>query len=410
MPETEDLFRPRIYRVAELLAEVSRVVASEWRQIRVLGQIADLKRYTSGHVYFSLKDETSRLSGVIWRSDAARLRFSPEDGLEVVVTGTLNIYAARGQFQIQVSAVEPVGIGALALAFEQLKRRLQEEGLFAPERKRPLPFLPRRVGIVTSPQGAAIRDILNVLERRHPDLHVTIWPARVQGEDAAREICDGIRGFNRVGGYDVLIVARGGGSAEDLAAFNDEAVARAIADSRIPAISAVGHEVDWTIADYVADLRAPTPSAAAELVIAAKEDIDRRILHARRSISQAARSLLAGVRARIASVSRAAAFAAFRYRLDRGRDRLEAAREMLAEGLRQSLVRKRERFARASEKLSALGPRAVLARGYALVFADGSAAPVRDAALVSRGAALSIRLHRGVLSATVTAAEPEEER
>jgi exodeoxyribonuclease VII large subunit len=451
---TESLLPGHVYGVSELLGEVSRVLSSGWRQISVAGQTSEVRRYPSGHVYLSLKDETGKLSAVMWRSDASRLKFVLEDGLEVVATGTLGLYAARGQFQLQVARVEPVGIGALALAFEQLRARLAAEGLFDAERKRPLPFLPRRIGVVTSPQGAAIRDFLNVLARRHPDLGVTIYPVRVQGEEAAEEIAEGIRRMGAAGVCDVLVVTRGGGSAEDLAAFNDERVARALAASRIPTVSAVGHEVDWTIADYVADLRAPTPSAAAELVIGAKDEIARRLSHARRSLQQLAGRRLAELRGRWGLAARSEALLSYRHVLARRRDRFEAARDALraAAASRPRLLasrvaaasgslldprrllaidRRRERLGRlassvrdkaalsraraqgrfrtAAERLRALDPLSILSRGYAVVFPEGEDRPATDAGALSVGDAVRIRLRRGSLRAAVTEIFPEEE-
>ncbi len=267
---------PRPYTVSELLAEVGSTLRTAWRDVSVVGEIGrfDLR---GGHGYFTLKDRTAAVSAIIFASDLRRVPFQLEPGLEVVARGALDLYAPQGKFQIKVHAIEPVGRGALQLAFEQLKARLAAEGLFGAERKRPIPRLPRAIAVVTSPTGAVIRDILHVLSRRYDGLAVTVYPVRVQGELAAAEIVAAIRHLNRRGGFDVLIVARGGGSPEDLAPFNDERVARALAASGIPTISGVGHETDWTICDLVADLRAPTPSAAAELVCERKDEIARRV-------------------------------------------------------------------------------------------------------------------------------------
>jgi exodeoxyribonuclease VII large subunit len=446
----EPLFPARVYTVGEILAEVSEALSTGWRHVSVVGQVCDLKRYPSGHVYFSLKDEGGKLSAVMWRSDAARLRFTLEEGLEAVARGTLGLYAARGQFQIQVEGIEPVGIGALALAFEQLKRRLSAEGLFAAARKRPLPQLPKRIALVTSPSGAAVSDILQVLSRRHPRIVVTIFPVRVQGPEAAGEIAEAVRRANRVGIFDVLLLARGGGSAEDLAAFNDEGLARAIAASAIPTISAVGHETDWTIADYVADCRAATPSAAAELVVAAEEDLSRRLRVARRGLTQSLRRKVAEARRRATESSSAESLHRFRYRLARDRGRLDDARERIASAVGRlpqllggrvgrataslsrarrvlALARRRGEAARAArslseawrrrvaaskgllagaaDRLSALDPLAVLARGYAVAFPAQGGRPVTDAASVAVGDRLRIRLHRGALGVAVTEKE-----
>ena len=436
-----------VYSVSQLVAEVSTALSSGWRRVAVAGQACEVRRYTSGHVYFALKDATAKLPAVLWRTDALRLRFALEEGMDVVATGTLCLYAARGQFQMQVATLQPVGVGAMQLAFEQLKRRLAAEGLFEPGRKRALPFLPKRVGIVTSPQGAALRDILNVLGRRHRDLHLTIFPARVQGEGSVPQLIEGLRALARLG-CDVVILARGGGSAEDLAAFNDERLARAIAASPVATISAVGHETDWTIADLVADLRAPTPSAAAELVVGAKAEIVRRVFQARRGLANLARRRVAEARGRVAQAARAEALMRFRYTLLRRRDRFEAAQgaileivasrpKMLgdrlaraAEGLsaarrllqiaprretarrleaslrsaaRSAVAASRARLGTAAGRLRALDPLAILARGYAVVYPEGTAAPLTDAARASAGDRLRIRLSRGEIDATVTA-------
>lgn len=241
------------------------------------GEVSNVRRPGSGHLYFTLKDEESQLQAVLYRSQASRLRFDLKDGLQVVAFGDVSVYERGGRYQLTVSEIEPKGVGALQLAFEQLKERLREEGLFDPARKRPIPLLPGRIGIVTSPSGAAIRDILSVIGRRFADVRVLISPVRVQGETAAAEIVAAIDELNRRGDVDVIIVTRGGGSLEDLWAFNEEPVARAIARSRIPVISAVGHEIDVTIADFAADLRVPTPSAAAELVVAKKSELQERL-------------------------------------------------------------------------------------------------------------------------------------
>jgi len=262
--------------------------------LHVLGEIGNLSRPLSGHLYFTLKDPTSELRCVMWRSSAARLRFAPEVGMQVIATGSIEVYTQRGQYQLIVRRLEPRGVGALEIAFRQLKERLEREGLFDPRRKKPLPRIPERVAVVTSPTGAAIRDILHTLRRRFPALDILVYPVRVQGEGAAQEIAAAIRTLNEhaaaLGGIDVMIVGRGGGSLEDLWAFNEEVVARAIAGSRIPVVSAVGHEVDVSISDLVADLRAPTPTAAAELITPTLTDLlatlDRQRLRATRTVGQ----------------------------------------------------------------------------------------------------------------------------
>ena len=256
-----------IWKVSELTVRIRDLLEGAFRDLWVEGEVSNFRAAQSGHLYFTLKDEKSQIRCVCFRDQVRGLKFRPEDGLHVTVRGSLSVYEPRGEYQIYVTHIEPVGLGALQLAFEQLKKKLAAEGLFDAGRKKPLPVLPRCIGVVTSPTGAAIRDILRVLKRRFPNVHVSLYPVKVQGEGAAAEIVRAIRHFNRGSVVDVLIVARGGGSFEDLWAFNEEIVARAIAESEIPVITGIGHETDFTIADFVADLRAPTPSAAAEIVV-----------------------------------------------------------------------------------------------------------------------------------------------
>jgi len=265
--------RRQALTVSELTRRLQGLLETEFVDVWVEGEVSNLKRAASGHMYFSLKDAGAQIRAVVWKTDARLLRFEPKDGMHVLARGSLRVYPPRGDYQVSVQVLEPLGKGSLAQAFEELKERLEKEGLFAPGRKRPLPLLPRRIAVVTSPTGAVIRDILRVLHRRHPTLEVLVYPVRVQGEGAAGEIARAISALNRLGGLDVVILARGGGTLEDLWAFNEESVARAIVASRIPTLSAVGHETDVTIADFVADVRAPTPSAAAELVVQPREEL-----------------------------------------------------------------------------------------------------------------------------------------
>jgi exodeoxyribonuclease VII large subunit len=268
-------FRPperRVWKVRDLVAAVRTHIEREYSDAWVEGEISNFRAPESGHLYFTLKDGNAQIKVVMFRSSARLLRFKPADGLQVVVRGRVTIYEDRGELQISAEYIEPKGAGSLQLAFEQLKAKLEAEGLFAAERKKPIPSLPSRIGVVTSAQAAALRDILNILERRHHSVNVLIYPAQVQGDLASQEVAAGIRYFNDHDNVDVIIIARGGGSAEDLASFNNEGLARTVAASEIPVISAVGHETDFTIIDFVADLRAPTPSAAAELVIRSRQE------------------------------------------------------------------------------------------------------------------------------------------
>src|SRR6478736_5757434 len=267
----------RVFTVTELTVRVRDLLEQEFFEVWVEGELSNCRVWNTGHLYFTLKDGSSQVRAVIFRSALRYLKFKPADGLRVVARGRVSVYEPKGEYQLVCEHLEPQGLGALQLAFDQLKKRLQDEGLFDAARKRPLPLLPRKIGIVTSLDGAAIRDIIKVLRRRYANAHLIIRPARVQGEGAALEIARGLRSLSRMPGVDVVIVGRGGGSIEDLWAFNEEIVARAIAKCPIPVISAVGHETDVTIADFVADLRAPTPSAAAEIVVGAKDEFCGRI-------------------------------------------------------------------------------------------------------------------------------------
>jgi exodeoxyribonuclease VII large subunit len=443
---------PRPYSVSELLAEVGSVLRTSWRDISVTGEIGAWTQ-RGGHGYFTLKDKAASINGIIFASDLKRVKFRVEPGLEVVVRGSLDLWAPQGKFQIKAFGIEPVGVGALQLAFEQLKKKLEAEGLFDPARKRPLPRLPRRIGIVTSPSGAAIRDVLHVLKRRFDGLAVTIYPVRVQGDVAAAEIAEALRAFNRRGGFDVLILARGGGSAEDLACFNDERVARALAASRTPTISAVGHETDWTIADFVADVRAPTPSAAAELVVERKDDLVRRVGDGRARLLRAARSRLGLERARLKGLSRDEGLLRLRWKLKEWRERVGQGRDALVEALERrpvefaarlsagrrtlesfarvaelsrkretvgrlrsllaersgrSFERRRARLSDAAGRLELLSPLSVLARGYAVAYREGSAAPLLSASAVRIGERIRVRLHEGELRAVVSQPDPED--
>src|SRR5271155_3048398 len=289
----------RVYPVSELNAAIRGTLEREFPDVWVSGEISGAKLATSGHYYFTLKEREAQLKAVAFRSAHRYWKFKPQDGLAVLARGRIDVYEARGEYQLLVEMMEPQGVGALQLAFEQLKRKLAAEGLFAPERKRALPRFPRRIGIVTSPRGAAIADMVHILSRRFPGLHIRLYPALVQGEGAVEEVCRGIDFFSRTGWADLVIVGRGGGSLEDLWTFNEEAVARAIAACSIPVVSAVGHETDVTIADFVADLRAPTPSAAAELVVPMRQELLDRIDGCRRQANRAIRYRLAGVGGRV---------------------------------------------------------------------------------------------------------------
>jgi exodeoxyribonuclease VII large subunit len=334
-------FRP-IYTVSQLTAEIRTFLEQNFEHLWVEGEISNLRLPGSGHLYFTLKDESAQLRAVMFRLQNRLLKFEPEDGLQVVCYGRLTVYEPRGEYQIVLDHMEPKGLGALQLAFEQLKERLSKEGLFDPAHKKPMPHLPQRIGIVTSPTGAAIRDILRVIDRRFANVHIIIYPVRVQGEGASQEIAKAIEELNRWPGMDVIIVGRGGGSLEDLWAFNEEAVARAIFRSQIPIISAVGHEVDFTIADFVADLRAPTPSAAAELVVRNKVELIQSLESLGRRLHNAGRTILENRQERLSSLIHRLVDP--RKRLSDVRLRLDDLCARLANSIRHSLSRKQDRL------------------------------------------------------------------
>lgn len=313
----------RIWSVSALVSEIRGHVESTYPDCWVEGEISNVRSAPSGHLYFTLRDEQGQLPVVLFRRQASLLRFRPEAGLHVLVRGRISIYEERGQLQFVAETLEPVGAGSLQFAFEQLKQRLQQQGLFEASRKRPLPPFPRCIGIVTSPTGAVIRDFLNIIARRHAGLDILLYPATVQGEQAAGEIAGGILYFNQTKNVDAIVIARGGGSAEDLAAFNAESLARAIAASSIPIVSAVGHETDFTIADFVADLRAPTPSAAAELLTALQHGVEERVDALQLRLLRACRYTIALAERRFAGVSAESTVARMRSRLDRAQQRVD---------------------------------------------------------------------------------------
>lgn len=439
------------WTVSQLTARIQGKLESEFGDVWVEGEISNCTIPASGHWYFSLKDDGAQVRAVLWKSAARLVKFRPRDGMKVLVRGALRLYPPKGEYQISVEVIEPLGKGSLQQAFEDLKFKLEKEGLFNPSRKRSLPMLPRRIGIVTSPTGAVIQDILRVLSSRFANVEVVLCPARVQGEAAAAEIVQGLRALERVPGLDVIILARGGGSLEDLWAFNEESVARAIAASTVPTISAIGHETDFTIADFVADLRAPTPSAAAERVVKAKAELAERIEALQRRLHAGSQVVMTRVRSRVSSLTSHRVFAAeegrvHRYaqriddlghRAERGlqttlarrRDLLRRTRERLESfhwerqiarhrdgirkdvqrleaGARAAVAARRAAFATVAGKLESLSPLAVLSRGYALVWDERRGGLVRSSRDLSAGDPLRVRVHEGELRAIVTKEEP----
>jgi exodeoxyribonuclease VII large subunit len=441
----------KVWSVSELTGRIRDLLAREFTDIWVEGEISNCHAAQSGHLYFTLKDAKAQVRCVCFRNQVRLLKFRPEDGLHVTVRGSISVYEPRGEYQIYVEHIEPVGMGALQLAFEQLKKRLEAEGLFDPAAKKPLPMLPRRIGLVTSPRGAAVRDVVRILRRRFPNVHLILYPVRVQGEGAAEEIVEGIKFFNRRQLADVLILARGGGSLEDLWAFNEESIARAIRASTIPIITGVGHETDFTIADFAADVRASTPSAAAELVVQTRQEFDRHIAQLQHKMVQRMRYLLLEWRHLLQELAAHPGFrrledllrqnrqqadelvarlgVALLGRLERLRRRFTVAQTRIVAfdlrariaalrlrleqragelGVRAErfLLAKRQRLERLMLQLDERSPLRVLERGYAIVY-DAAGNVVRSADPVSIGDEVAIQLARGRLGAEVKRKERE---
>lgn len=341
----------RIWKVSEITERIAQLLERAFFDVWIEGEVSNCHAAQSGHLYFTLKDARSQIRCVCFRDQARMLKFRPEDGLHVTVRGSLGVYEVRGEYQVYVSHIEPVGAGALQLAFEQLKKKLEAEGLFDEARKKPLPILPRCIGVVSSPTGAAIRDILRVLERRFANVHVQLYPVKVQGDSAAREVVSAIHYFSRAKFADVLIVARGGGSLEDLWAFNEEIVARAIAGSAVPIITGIGHETDFTIADFVADLRAPTPSAAAEVVLRSRQEFERHIGEHQRRLMQGIRYLLSQRRHHVRDLQTHRGFRQLEVLVRRRRQRVDELSSQLAVVLRLRLSAAQQRLTRAGAQI-----------------------------------------------------------
>jgi exodeoxyribonuclease VII large subunit len=416
----------RVYTVTEVTQLIKRVLESAFPLIWVEGEISDLSRAHSGHVYFTLKDETSQLRAIIWRSAAQKVPFKLENGLQVICKGQINVYEPRGQYQLIADVVEPKGKGALQLAFEQLKDRLGKEGLFDPEIKKKLPLFPKKVGVVTSPRGAAIVDVIRTLERRFAKLHILIYPVRVQGEGAAEEIAEGLEYMGSLPDVDVIIVGRGGGSMEDLWAFNEEIVARAIHACPIPVISAVGHEVDFTISDFVADIRASTPSAAAEMVVEKEQAFEEWIRNLKNRLDHHVKYLMQGQKNNVLSLIHHQAFQNFKLRLlnlSQRVDELEVAAGRSIQDMRQWILEGKARTVLYEEKMSglirgtlqnlkglweklsveldSLSPLNILKKGYTLCWRDGSQDLIRQIDEVSEKDKIAVSFLKGELGCIV---------
>ncbi|MDD8026598.1 MAG: exodeoxyribonuclease VII large subunit [Acidobacteriota bacterium] len=462
---SEDIVRPgtlvvkdKVYTVTEITSVIKAALETAFPQIWVEGEVSNARLYGSGHVYLTLKDAGSSIPAVIWKSAAARLKFEVKDGQQLVCRGKIDVYPPRGAYQLIIDRAEPKGKGALQMAFEQLKEKLKAEGLFDPARKRKLPLRPKRIGIVTSPTGAAVIDILRTLERRSAKLHVLIYPARVQGEGSADDIVAGIQAFGALPDIDVLIVGRGGGSIEDLWSFNEEKVARAISASPIPVISAVGHEVDFTIADFVADIRASTPTAAAEMVVDTEEAFADRIANLERRAGQSLRFAVQARRQELTALAQHPAFQGFRLRLlgleqrvdeleglaweaIRGRQRqfaeartrtdlaeqrlaallragvlagssrVDLVEQRIAAVFRARLAGWRADWERLAAGLNAQSPLAVLKKGYALVRRrekNGDIRPVIRVEGVRAGESVVVSFYKGEFTAAVESVDPDK--
>jgi exodeoxyribonuclease VII large subunit len=435
----------KVWTVSELTARIRDLLESEFEDLWIAGEISNLRASQAGHLYFTLKDEKAQVRCACFRDKLRGIKFRPEDGLHVTVRGSVSVYEPRGEYQVYVTQIEPVGLGALQLAFEQLKARLEAEGLFDPARKKPLPLLPQRIGLITSPTGAAVRDVLRILKRRFPNVHVLLYPVRVQGDEAAGEIAAALDYFGAQRAADVLLLVRGGGSLEDLWAFNEEQVARAIAACPIPVISGVGHETDFTIADFVADVRASTPSNAAEIVVRSRDEFLRHIEQLARSLAQHVRLVLLARRARLHELQAHRGFRRLDYLLRQHRQRADELTGRLGESLRRRLEHSRrrvevaqarvrafdfrpriaalelrlarrrqdvairierllrvraERVSRLATQLEERSPLRVLERGYAVAY-DSRGNVLRDAGQVEIGDAVSIQLARGKLTTEV---------
>lgn len=390
-----ELFQQKrpVLTVSQLTSMVKGTLEENFALVWVEGEVSNLRTPSSGHIYFTLKDENSQIRVVMFKGQGRFLKFKPEDGLHIILRGNITVYEARGEYQILADYIEPVGAGALQLAFEQLKEKLAKEGLFDKARKRPIPMVPKKIGIITSPTGAAIRDMLHILGRRFANLHILIYPVRVQGVEAPPEIVQGIRDMNTIPDLDAIIVGRGGGSIEDLWAFNDEGVARAIYNSRVPVISAVGHETDFTIADFVADLRAPTPSAAAELVVQNKVDLEerletvyRRLLHIVKGELNLLHSHIRNLEGRLKTP---------RDRVNQLLQRLDDMTLRLNLSMRQKLEFTKRKLEREMSLLASLSPLAILSRGYSITTSLETGTIIKEICAVKMGDRVGVRVTDG---------------
>ena len=392
----------QIFTVTALNEYIKMKLESDEALLHVFirGEISNFTNHKSGHFYFTVKDETSRLSAVMFHSAASKLAFMPENGMKIIIGGRISAYVRDGQYQIYADTLEPDGVGALYIAYEQLKAKLGAEGLFDEAKKKPLPRYPRRIGVITSPTGAAIRDIINILGRRFPIAEVVLYPSLVQGESAAPQLIEGLRYFNEKKNVNVIIIGRGGGSLEDLWAFNSEALVREVAASELPVISAVGHEIDFTLCDFAADRRAPTPSAAAELAVPERYELKRKLGNVTARLELLEGKKLELLRSTLERMKKSRALTDPRNFIDDKRMALGIAEDKLYNRITFLLERKKSALAGKTAKLDAMNPLSVLSRGYGAAFAsDGTV--IRSAAQVEKGSDISLMLSDGTVRATV---------
>ncbi|MBT3877598.1 MAG: exodeoxyribonuclease VII large subunit [Candidatus Scalindua sp.] len=395
----------KFFTVSEITREIRTSLEHKLSNVCVIGEISNVRKPGSGHVYLTLKDKNAQLQAVVFRNTASRTKFELKDGIEVVSFGSITVYEPRGQYQLIINKIEPKGIGALQLAFQQLKEKLEKEGLFDHAHKKTIPFIPQKIGIVTSPTGAAIKDILNIIERRFANVEILIYPVRVQGEGAAQEIAEAISELNKLSDIDVIISGRGGGSLEDLWAFNEEIVARSIYNSRIPIISAVGHEIDVTIADLVADKRALTPSEAGELVVPRKDLLVEKIEKFKARLLQSLTGKLRLSKEKLVRIANSYAMRQPFDRLNRWQQKLDEFTQRLNLNITHALYAEREKLSGIAGKLESLSPLNVLKRGYTITTRLEDNKSLRDIKNLSKGGKIKTNLSKGSVISEILSIE-----
>jgi len=390
-----------VFSVSELNQEVKTLLETTIPVVWLEGEISNLKFHSSGHLYLSLKDKESQISAVMWRSRNAGLFFTPQNGMKVLALGKISVYHKRGYYQFDIIKLQPAGIGELQLAFEKLKQRLMDEGLFDDEHKKPIPAYPEKIGIVTSPTGAAIQDLLNIINRRFPGIQIILNPVKVQGEGAAREISTAIEDFNEYGKVDLLIVGRGGGSLEDLWAFNEEIVARSIFRSQIPIISAVGHEIDFTISDFVADMRAPTPSAAAELAVPQRDDLLYQLKNFKKNMSEVCIGKVHYERDRLKAITKSYFFMRTPDILKENRQRLDELVHTMQLSSQYQISFFSKQINNLTQRLNSLAPDSIMKRGYSICTKASDGSVVKNANVLKKEELIKVQFHKGKISGIV---------